>query len=281
MRQHYDYHKGYIMQRSNFHTHTTYSDGAKSPREVIEAAIAAGFHSIGFSDHSYAKTLESYSMSIEGTGQCFEEIGELAEEYRGKIAVYNGIELDAESPLPELPYDYLIASVHELVRRGISMPVDNTRETQIQLIDTLYGGDTMAFCENYCRALAEHVKRNRTDIVGHIDLPAKFSLIDEESPVYREMMLETVRDIFPWCDTFEVNTGAIARGLRTVPYPAPFILDEIKRLGGRVLITSDCHYPEKLTCWFPEAEAYLQAHGFVRREDDDLNNVVKHIETWR
>ena len=29
------------MQRSNFHTHTTYSDGKKSPREVIEAAIAA------------------------------------------------------------------------------------------------------------------------------------------------------------------------------------------------------------------------------------------------
>lgn len=269
------------MQRSNFHTHTTYSDGKKSPREVVEAALAAGFHSIGFSDHSYAKTLESYSMSLEGTWKCFQEIGELAEEYRGRIAVYNGIELDAESPLPELKYDYIIASVHEMVRRGVSMPVDNTTETQRKMIDTLYGGDTMAFCENYCRTLAEHVKRNRTDFVGHIDLPTKFSLIDEENPAYRELMLETVREILPWCDTFELNTGAIARGLRNEPYPASFLLREIKRLGGRVIITSDCHYPEKLTCWFSEAEDFLAAHGFVQHEDDDLNDIVKHIEIWR
>lgn len=38
-----------------------------------------------------------------------------------------------------------------------------------------------------------------------------------------------------------MNTGAIARGYRTTPYPAPFILKELKNLGCGIIISSDCH----------------------------------------
>ena len=40
------------MIRSNYHTHTVFSDGANTPEEMVLAAIDLGLESIGFSDHS-------------------------------------------------------------------------------------------------------------------------------------------------------------------------------------------------------------------------------------
>ena len=39
--------------KQNLHTHTIYCDGINTPEELVEAAIAKGFDSIGFSGHSY------------------------------------------------------------------------------------------------------------------------------------------------------------------------------------------------------------------------------------
>ena len=36
----------------NLHTHSTFCDGKNTPREMIEAAIALGFNSLGFSGHA-------------------------------------------------------------------------------------------------------------------------------------------------------------------------------------------------------------------------------------
>ena len=38
------------MQKHNFHTHTIYSDGHDSIRDMIEKAIECGFTSLGFSE---------------------------------------------------------------------------------------------------------------------------------------------------------------------------------------------------------------------------------------
>ena len=83
------------------------------------------------------------------------------------------------------------------------------------------------------------------------------------------------------CKVFELNTGAIARGLRTVPYPAAFLLDEIKAQGGAMIVNSDCHYRAKLTCWFDEAEEYLAAHGFRRFDNQRLNDRIDGVTLWK
>jgi histidinol-phosphatase (PHP family) len=59
-----------------------------------------------------------------------------------------------------------------------------------------------------------------------------------------------------------MNTGAIARGYRSTPYPAPFILKEIKERGGRIILNSDSHRATDLTCAFDESLELLRANGF-------------------
>ncbi|MBE6616463.1 MAG: histidinol-phosphatase HisJ family protein [Ruminococcaceae bacterium] len=268
------------MQRSNFHQHSTYSDGHATVREMIEAAISYGFTAIGFSDHSYAPEQIDYCMPEDKVQANFDEIKKLEEEYRGKIAVYAGLELDGDSQLPDIDYDFIIASVHEMHYEGKSYPVDFSAEVQLELADKLFGGSMVNYAEAYYKSLVDHVKNCKPDIIGHFDLVTKYSLVPENDPRYVEVALSAVRECMKYTDTFELNTGAIARGLRKEPYPAGFILDEIKRLGGRVIVTSDCHYPERMVCWFNEAEEFLSSHGFEKNENASLNSKVSGIEIW-
>ena len=46
---------------SNFHTHTTYCDGADSPQALAETAYSSGFSALGFSGRSEEHTSELQS----------------------------------------------------------------------------------------------------------------------------------------------------------------------------------------------------------------------------
>ena len=62
---------------------------------------------------------------------------------------------------------------------------------------------------------------------------------------------------------FEINTGAISRGWRTSPYPAPEILKEVRRRGGHVMINSDSHATDTIDCAFETAAELARACGFT------------------
>ena len=39
-------------------------------------------------------------------------------------------------------------------------------------------------------------------------------------------------------------------------------LEVLKELKGEIIVTSDCHNKDHLTCWYDEAPALLRACGF-------------------
>ena len=268
------------MQKSNLHTHSIFSDGHNTPREMIEEALAHGFDALGFSDHSYTEAQADSCVTPETEMIRAEELASLKKEYADRIKIYDGIELDWHSTLPDMDYDYIIGSVHEICVGDVLVEIDNGRDNQQKSIDVIYGGDTAKMARDYYENLTDHIRVNRPDFVGHFDLPTKYSLIDESDPRYIDAALTAVREIVKICPTFEVNTGAIARKLRCVPYPAGFIIDEIKKGGGRFVVTSDCHYRERMTIGFDIAEELLSAHGLRKNPDGELNKRVRGVEIW-
>ena len=54
------------MQYHNFHTHSIYSDGKYTLREMTDAAIEKGFTNLGFSDHSNNRVESYYCMMSDG-----------------------------------------------------------------------------------------------------------------------------------------------------------------------------------------------------------------------
>ena len=268
------------MQRSNFHTHSFFSDGHADMRTMAETALSNGFDAIGFSEHSYAPEQTSYCMKKDSVPDYIRTARELGDEFRGRIRIYAGVELDGDSRIDTSPFDFIIASVHEMAYGGKSYPVDYSAEVQTELCSLLFGGDMVRYSEAYFKSLTEHVARCSPDIVGHFDLVTKYSLVPERRKAYREAALNAAEECMKHCETFELNTGAIARGLRKTPYPPLFILKYIREHGGRVIVTSDCHYPHRMTAWFDEAERYLARIGFRKDEKASLNSKVRDIEIW-
>jgi len=250
------------MHKANYHTHTIYSDGKNTVEEMIQSALTKGFTSLGFSDHGFTWFDQSYCVSREGEIAYRKEIETAKTKYKGTIDLFLGIELDCDGETPDYPYDYVIGSVHYIKAKGDYHPIDMSAHRQRQIAEECFGGSFRDMAKAYFEHAVEIVSAKKVDIVGHFDLITKYSFCDTEDPVYRDAAIEAVREIMKHCKRFEVNTGAIARGLRTSPYPDDFILREIYRLGGQVTIGSDCHYAEKLDVWYEEAVDYIKKIGF-------------------
>lgn len=254
-----------MRRYSNYHTHTTFCDGKNTPEEMVLAAIKAGCPSLGFSGHSYTAFDPGYCMAPE-TVSCYrEEILELREKYRDKIRIYLGLELDYFSEKPEEDFDYIIGSVHYVKKDGEYLPVDHSRELQIQQVEKHYSGDFYAFAEDYYALVSDVKRKTGCDIVGHFDLVTKFNekdpLFDENHPRYRAAAEGALKTLLNQNALLEINTGAISRGYRTTPYPAPFLLKEMSRRGAKAVLSADCHSAEGICCAFDEAAALAERCG--------------------
>ena len=99
-------------------------------------------------------------------------------------------------------------------------------------------------------------------MIGHFDVLTKFGLMPEDDPRYREIAGNALRRILKTCPYIEVNTGAIARGLKKAPYPNEFLLRLLLELDGKPVLGSDSHHRDNLTFYFDETAALLREIGF-------------------
>lgn len=230
---------------SNLHTHTCYCDGKDTPEEMVQQAIELGMTALGFSGHEYAPQDTDFCMSKEDTKAYIAEVLRLKEAYKDQIDIYLGIERDYFGEIDDYPYDYVIGSLHYVEKDGVLMTVDYTPEAMEENVEKYFGGNYRAYVERYYQILGDVVEKTGADIVGHFDLITKFNennrYFDEEASWYKEAALAALHKAAIHKPVFEINTGAMARGYRTKPYPADFILAEINKLGCPVILSSDCH----------------------------------------
>ena len=250
---------------SNIHTHSTYVDGRDAPEAMLRAALRLGFHTLGFSEHGHAD-YDDCSMSLATEPAYRAEVLALRTKYAGQIEVLLGYEHDWLSPPPDYRYDFSIESVHYLRIGDEYVCVDDTREILESAIDRHFGGDPYALCREYFRTVSESCEGSDAQILGHMELVMKFNerrdIFDDDDPRYLRPALETA-DLAAERDMLvEINTGAIARGYRTQPYPGPALLRRLAARGARIIITSDCHNSDYLNCGFDDAAALARSCGF-------------------
>lgn len=250
------------MRYSNLHTHSTFSDGKHSLEENVLSAIEKNMLSIGFSDHSFTACDTSYCMKKEQYPAYLQTISELKAAYADKLPIYTGLELDYYSEVDPTDYDYIIASVHYIVKDGICYPIDHSAEQQTDCIQNAFGGDVLAMVQCYFDILCEHVERVKPTLVGHFDVITKFGLMPEDDERYRGIARQALRRVIQTCPYVEVNTGAIARGLRNTPYPSHYLLETLRKEGGEVVLGSDSHHRDNLIFYFDETVKMLKQAGF-------------------
>ncbi len=254
-----------MTEKSNLHTHTTYCDGANTPREMADAAIMKGFHALGFSGHVPTPFDPSYCMTPLGILAYKDEVRCMSEEYAGRINIYLGVEDDACVEYPSEGLDYVIGSNHYLAVNGKYYAMDNTAEELRACVEAM-GCGPLGLAKAYYRQFTDYALRRQPDIIGHFDVITKFNnithMFDTDSAAYRRIALEALEAIVQSGAIFEVNTRCMASGYSTTPYPAPFLLKRLLELGGSIVISSDAHEAGLIDAHFATVRTQLRDMGF-------------------
>ena len=155
--------------------------------------------------------------------------------------------------------------MHYIAVRGEYLPIDLGENCVKRCIEA-FDGDIGATSLAYYSALHEYVNKRRPDIVGHFDLITKYDELGEPyflgRPEHDEIAKKFIYKVASEGHLLEVNTGAIARGMRKTAYPAVDLLYEVKRAGGSLILNSDCHSLRMLDCKFAETKELLKDIGF-------------------
>ncbi len=219
---------------ANYHTHTFRCHHASGiEREYIEAAVAAGFEEIGFSDHAPMPFDEGYYSGFRMRFDEFEDycntLVKLREEYRDRIKVRIGLESEYYPRLfPKLlqhlentPVEYLILGQHF---------TDN--ET-----DGMFSGTATENPEHLTRYVNQVIEGMQTGCFTYVAHPDLFHFTGDRDFFGAELLrlCNRARELgIP----MEVNFLGIwdHRHYPSVPY-----LDALAKSGCRVILGCDAH----------------------------------------
>jgi histidinol-phosphatase (PHP family) len=156
-----------MIYKTDYHIHTTFSDGRSIPKDYIAPALSAGLSELGFSEHlTLFRNPEDWNMNPGNISLYINNIESLKNSVL-EIKIKTGLEVDyfkgkeneIGSVLNTLPLDYVIGSVHYLGEKTVDF---GPEFYQGKSIDRLFD----AYFNTVCAASESGL----FDIIGHCDL---------------------------------------------------------------------------------------------------------------
>lgn len=261
------------MNLTNYHSHCLYCDGRADMEAFVRFALSGGFSSYGFSSHAPLPFPTSWTMEWDRMDDYLSEFHRLKAKYAERIELYVGLEIDYldETSHPgiarfrDLPLDYRIGSVHMLpTADGEVVDIDVPVDTFCRLVDIRFGGDLDRVVHLYYERLLRMVELGGFDIVGHADKMHynascyRRGLLDEEW--YDDLVRSYFQEIARHGYQVEVNTKSYLD--KHVLFPNVRYFSYLNRLGIRVQVNSDAHYPERINDGRREALQALHRAGY-------------------
>lgn len=226
---------------ANYHTHTARCRHASgTQREYVQAALSAGLHTLGFSDHTpYPFPSPYYStfrMFPEELQSYVNETLALRQEFADQIHIPLGLEVEyypkfypaLRSILADFPIDYLLLGQHFVGNE----------------IGAHYCGSATADAEilkQYCAQTRDAMQTGHFLYLAHPDL-LKFM---GDDGLYRRQMRGLCRDANSCGLPLEMNLLGIRQGRN---YPDLRFWEIAAEENCTVILGSDAHRPQELTC---------------------------------
>lgn len=264
--------------KTNFHTHSTFCDGANTLEENVLTAIEKGIKILGFSSHSTWPAWVGVKMKLEDFETYCQNINFLKLKYAEQIDIRLGFEGDFIPTVcrPDfLAYkkfapEFLIGSVHYLYNGETDFTkiraVDNTPQILLDTLKNTYNNDEKKLIQHYFATQRQMLSTCNFSIIGHPDLIRKFNdkihFFDEGADWYKQELKETAKAISSAGVICEVNTGAISRQWQKTPYPSEYFLSLLHERNVPVMINSDAHSAQNLDCAFDQSLALVKKVGY-------------------
>ncbi len=276
-----------------------FCDHASSPlREMLEAAVRAGYHTFGVTEHAprveerflYPQEV-AMGWDVPRLLANFERYAQtlpaLAEEYADRLTVLRGFEVEvvpADSYVPLMQsyrqryqMEYCVGSVHYVDE----VSIDGSLEEFQQAMEACGGLEALAI--RYYHAVAEMVEALRPEVVAHLDLVKlhghRFGALD--TPAIRHAAKEALEVIRETGSILEVNTAGYRKGLGE-PYPAPWLVQTAAQMGVGFCFGDDSHHVQQVGFGIEQAREYLLGLGVravtvLVREKSGLRSEVRSL----
>lgn len=252
--------KGYSL-----HNHSVFSDGASTLEEVVAAGKAGGLSVLGISDHWVEPPYDgtdyaSWAMPHHKLDEYVNTLLELRKKYEDdSFKLKIGLEVDfffenaqaVYDRLMQYPMDYLIGSVHY---SGV-FSVDHDAADW----EPLSENKKAEICEIYWQKVAGAAEFGKYTFLGHLDLPKKFALIDNNK--YLDHAVKVLDIVQKNSGAIELNTSGWFKAC-TEAYPALAILQAACQRNIPVAVNADAHCAEHLQRNFAEGYELLKKVGY-------------------
>ena len=246
-----------MIYRTDYHMHSSYSDGRSVPEDYVSPAIAAGLSEIGFSEHlTLFKDLEDWNMNPVNISPYITHLETLRKKIKNikikiglEVDFFEGKEEEIKAYLKPLPLDYIIGSVHYLGEKTVDV---GPEFYEGKSIDRLF--------ESYFESVITAVSSGIFDIIGHCDLIRIYEYKPSANvePLYRRLAKSMKKNDV----AFEVNTNGRNRPLADF-YPDRRFLNIFREENIPVCVNSDAHMPSRVGQYFDEAYELLRYIGFT------------------
>jgi histidinol-phosphatase (PHP family) len=187
--------------------------------EIIQAAIAKGFHTFSLTEHIPRPFEDFYpgeanSHTVESLSKLFDdfivEAHRLRDTFSSKIQILIGFESEYIRPstlqlirgiLDKYTFDFFMGSIHHTH----TIPIDYDRVMYEQARDKAGGTDERLF-EDYFDSQLEMLQELRPPVVGHFDL------------IRLEKIQRNLEYVASYGGLLELNSSGLRKGLAE-PYP--------------------------------------------------------------
>jgi histidinol-phosphatase (PHP family) len=265
------------MQLSNYHSHTSLSDGHCLMEDIVSEAIKQNLVSMGFSEHSPVPFHSDWNMKAYDLTNYLNKAKELKTKYASQLEIYCGLELDYFEPynkqIIELSQveklDYTIGSVHYMgfFADGEAFNIDNVLEKYEQGIVELFNNDPILLYQKYYEAVIKMIQQMQPTIIGHVDKIKMFNtnnrFFNESSEGYKKAWKQALIAAKEKGCIVELNTRGMYKFSAELSYPSSELLHAMRRMEIPVTVNSDCHKAEEVVKGFDLAFDLLKDAGYT------------------
>ncbi|KAF5845478.1 hypothetical protein GGP41_003086 [Bipolaris sorokiniana] len=248
--------------------------------QVIQAAIAKGFHTFALTEHIPRPIEDFYpgeaeSHTVESLAKLFDdfivEANQLRDKYSSQIQILIGFESEwirpstlelIQSVREKYPFDFFMGSVHHVH----TIPIDYDRKMYEQARDKAGGTDERLF-EDYFDSQLEMLQALRPPVVGHLDLIRLLS--DHRDDGFKGMagvwqkIERNLEFIASYGGLLELNSAGLRKGLAE-PYPCLPICQMFLRMRGGFVMSDDSHGIDHIGTNYARLLAFIQTVGTDR-----------------